>query len=46
VVVVQVLTEACDDPALGWHVVDIYSQSLTKASSFLGRILEAQLVGK
>lgn len=46
VTVVQVLTEDCDDPALSWHVVDIYSQSLSKASSFLGRILEAQLVGK
>jgi hypothetical protein len=46
VTVVQVLTEDCDDPALKWHVVDIYSQSLSKASSFLGRILEAQLVRK
>jgi hypothetical protein len=43
VTVVQVLTEPCDDPALAWNTVDIHTQSLNNAATFLGRVLEANL---
>ncbi len=43
IVVIQLSTEPCEDPALYWHFVDLHSQGLVEAATYVGNILETRL---
>ncbi len=42
-IVVQVVVDSTDDPALPWHVIDLHTQSVEEAAADLGHVLEARL---